>query len=221
MKKFLSLVLVSVFAVPFFLFADASEPLARVEIAPAHKNIYLMPGGVHRFEAFGYLMDGQMKSDFVPTWIISDMDGHETTIPGDIAEDGTFTAARFNWGPFKIVAQDPETGLFDEAEVTIGGHQPPDNRVYRIDVSPWSVQAGRGSLNRLWINCYNIQWQPIGCYLNVTVHDWHGGWRYDVAEMRHGPYLYVKPWAPMGDYRIRFQDAYGYASNEIQLHVRW
>ncbi|MBI2609048.1 MAG: hypothetical protein HYW47_05535 [Deltaproteobacteria bacterium] len=219
MKKILSLVFLSVLAVPFFLTASAGQPLARVEIPSMYKNIFLIPGEVHHFEAFGYFMDGQVKSDFVPSWKIIDMEGDETTIPGRIDQDGTFTATRFNWGPFKIVAFDPETSLFDEAEVTIG-HQP-DNRVYRIDVSPWSLQSGRGGLNRLWITCYNVQWQPIGCYLDVTVHDWYGGWRFDVAEMRHGSYLYVQPWAPLGDYRVHFQDAYGYASSEIQLHVRW
>lgn len=221
MKKFLSLVFISVLAVPFFLCADVIHKIVRVEIPPMHKNIFLAPGEAHHFEAFGYFIDGQVKNDFIPSWIISDMDGHETTIPGTITEDGTFTANRFQWGPFKIVAQDPETGLFDEATVTIGGHPPIDNRVYRIDVSPWNLQAGRGSFNHLRITCYNMQWQPIGCYLNVTVSDWYGRWRSDVAEMRNGPYLYVSPWAQLGDYRVRFQDAYGYASSEIQLHVRW
>ena len=210
MKKYIGVLILLCVA------AISEAAVTHVEISPAQKNCILGPGGSIQFQVYAYDESGfQIPASF--EWRLVDLADHETVIPGSITQFGLLRAATNYFGPFKVVATERVTGLFDEALVEI--RQIPEGQVARIEVMPnhISLRAGSSALFSVW--CFDAWGRRVmNCQLRYWVSDFFGHLVQDVWIQPPGR-LYTSGFAQRGSYWVTFEDLTGSTQGRMQVDL--
>ncbi|HBQ21284.1 MAG: hypothetical protein A2Z91_01840 [Deltaproteobacteria bacterium GWA2_38_16] len=203
-----------------FSYHVASAAITRIEIPFSQKNVTLSPGSWFKFECTVWDNEEGQKLNVPLTWVIEDVGGFETTLPGWIDETGFFRADSYFLGRFKVVVTEPVSHLRDEANVQITQNPPYPYEIFRIEVFPNTLNLTRGSSAYLNIHCYNGYGERVFNYtLRYYLRDMFGRLTPSFVRIDPPGIIYASSWMPQGSYTLYFEDVNGSARTTVQLNV--